>query len=61
MDNNEASGHTFARDEAEADVEGHIRKAHTIAEGPRVQSPVEAREASGEDDGPDVEGHGWKF
>ncbi|HWE58667.1 MAG TPA: hypothetical protein VG228_03145 [Solirubrobacteraceae bacterium] len=39
------------------EVEGHIRKAHTMNEGPRVQSPAEALDAATDEDGPDVEGH----
>lgn len=38
------------------DVEGHIRKAHTMNEV-RVEAPAESRPAAVEDDGPDVEGH----
>jgi hypothetical protein len=48
------------RDET-ADVEGHIRKEHTV----RVQQPVDgprpAHSEDGEDDGPDVEGHALRF
>jgi hypothetical protein len=51
-------GPTRLRDDGTPDVEGHIRKAHTI----RVEEPIEgSREDGLEDDGPDVEGHSLRF
>jgi hypothetical protein len=44
------------RGEDTPDVEGHIRKAHTMNDV-RVADPAESRPAAVEDDGPDVEGH----
>jgi hypothetical protein len=44
-------------DEETPEVEGHIRKSHTMNEGPRLSSPAEALDAATDEDGPDVEGH----
>lgn len=54
-------GHTFARDEEDADVAGHIRRPHSLNEDAGPSSDIKAVESDIEDDGPDVEGHGHTY
>lgn len=45
------------QNEETADVEGHIRKAHTGPADFRISGPEGAAHSDAEEDGPDVEGH----
>jgi len=54
-------GHTFARDEEGADVDGHLRRPHTVNEDTGSSPDIEAVESDVEDDSPDVEGHGHTY
>lgn len=50
-------GHVFAHGEDAPEVQGHIRRSHTVNEI-SVPAPEESiQRLNDEDDGPDVEGH----
>ena len=57
----ETDHHTHGRDEEGADVDGHIRRPHSLNEDTGSSSHIQDAGSDIEDDGPDVEGHGHRL